>query len=32
MTDITFNVKRTVYHKEINAAFKIAAQTILKVF
>ena len=30
LTDITFNVKRSVSIQEINAAFKIAAQTHLK--
>jgi glyceraldehyde 3-phosphate dehydrogenase len=30
LTDITFNVKRAVTINEINAAFKIAAQTTLK--
>lgn len=30
LTDITFNVKRAVTIKEINAAFKAAAQTTLK--
>jgi glyceraldehyde 3-phosphate dehydrogenase len=30
LTDITFNVKRTVSIEEINAAFKTAAQTNLK--